>query len=61
MNDSRLQNYTPGWKYNHWEQKGVPLRIEVGPRDVAAGQCRIVRRDDGKYNDADESRTQLCL
>ena len=26
-------NQSPGWKYNHWEQKGVPLRVEVGPRD----------------------------
>src|SRR5579875_3652871 len=31
------ENYTPGWKFNEWELKGVPLRIEVGPRDVAAG------------------------
>jgi prolyl-tRNA synthetase len=44
--DSR-QNYTPGWKFNHWEQKGVPVRIEVGPRDLAAQQCRLVRRDNG--------------
>ena len=42
------QNYTPGWKFNHWEQKGVPIRIEVGPRDHAAKQVRIVRRDDGR-------------
>ena len=38
-------NYTPGWKYNHWELKGVPLRCEFGPRDLAAGQCVLVRRD----------------
>lgn len=37
--DSR-ENYTAGWKYNHWEQKGVPLRIEIGPRDKAARQVR---------------------
>jgi len=36
--------YNPGWKYNHWEQKGVPIRIEVGPRDIKANQCRIVIR-----------------
>eukprot|EP00604_Paraphysomonas_vestita_P002376 CAMPEP_0174819574 /NCGR_PEP_ID=MMETSP1107-20130205/2893_1 /TAXON_ID=36770 /ORGANISM="Paraphysomonas vestita, Strain GFlagA" /LENGTH=425 /DNA_ID=CAMNT_0016033333 /DNA_START=729 /DNA_END=2006 /DNA_ORIENTATION=+ len=41
------QNYTPGWKFNHWEQKGVPIRLEVGARDVASNQCRIVRRDNG--------------
>lgn len=27
-------HYNPGWKYNHWELKGVPIRIEVGPKDV---------------------------
>jgi len=27
-------NYTPGWKFNHWEVKGVPLRIEIGPKDI---------------------------
>ena len=27
-------NYTPGWKYNYWEMKGVPLRIEIGPKDL---------------------------
>jgi len=26
--------YTPGWKYNHWELKGVPLRLELGPKDL---------------------------
>ena len=48
--DSR-QNYTPGWKFNHWEQKGVPIRIEVGPRDLANKQCRLVRRDNGDKSD----------
>jgi prolyl-tRNA synthetase len=37
---------TPGFKYNHWELRGVPLRLEVGPRDVAAGQAMVVRRLD---------------
>eukprot|EP01039_Chlorochromonas_danica_P005013 gene5013-5505_t len=45
------QNYTPGWKFNHWELKGVPLRIEVGPRDFASQQCRLVRRDNGEKQD----------
>jgi prolyl-tRNA synthetase len=36
---------TPGWKYAHWEVKGVPLRAEVGPRDVEAGRCVVTRRD----------------
>ncbi len=42
------EGYTPGWKFNEWEMKGVPLRIEVGPRDVASKQITIVRRDTGK-------------
>ena len=37
---------TPGFKYNHWELRGVPLRLEIGPRDVAAGQGVLVRRVD---------------
>ena len=44
-------NYNPGWKYNHWELKGVPLRIEVGPRDVEARQARCVRRDTNEKED----------
>ncbi|XP_033861011.3 bifunctional glutamate/proline--tRNA ligase-like isoform X1 [Acipenser ruthenus] len=40
-------NYSPGWKFNHWELKGVPLRVEVGPRDMKSGQFVAVRRDTG--------------
>jgi prolyl-tRNA synthetase len=36
---------TPGFKFNHWELKGVPVRIEIGPRDISAGQAVLVRRD----------------
>ena len=36
---------SPGWKFNEWEMKGVPVRIEVGPRDLAAGNVVIFRRD----------------
>ena len=36
---------TPGWKFSEYEMKGVPLRIEIGPRDIEAGQCVVVRRD----------------
>lgn len=39
---------TPGWKFAEYEMKGVPLRIEIGPRDVENGRCVIVRRDTGK-------------
>jgi prolyl-tRNA synthetase len=37
---------SPGFKYNHWELRGVPFRLEVGPRDVAAGQGMLVKRVD---------------
>jgi prolyl-tRNA synthetase len=36
---------SPGWKFAEYEMKGVPLRIEIGPRDIENGQCVIVRRD----------------
>jgi prolyl-tRNA synthetase len=36
---------TAGWKFNEWELRGVPLRIEVGPRDVREGKAMVVRRD----------------
>ena len=37
-----------GWKFAEYEMKGVPLRIEIGPRDLENGQCCIVRRDNGE-------------
>ena len=37
--------YSPGWKFNDWEQKGVPLRLEFGPKDAAAHQVTTSRRD----------------
>ena len=42
LDDSDKQ---PGWKFAQWEMKGVPLRIEVGPRDLEKNQCVLVRRD----------------
>ncbi|MEM0492546.1 MAG: proline--tRNA ligase [Candidatus Thermoplasmatota archaeon] len=39
---------TPGNKFYDWELKGVPLRVEIGPRDVDKGECVIVRRDTGE-------------
>ena len=40
--------YTPGWKFNEWEMRGVPLRLEIGPKDMAQGQVMLVRRDTGE-------------
>jgi len=39
------QEVTPGFKYNDWEMRGVPVRIEVGPKDVAKGSVALARRD----------------
>jgi prolyl-tRNA synthetase len=41
-------DHTPGWKFNEWELRGAPLRLEIGPRDVAAGQVVTARRAGGK-------------
>jgi len=40
--------YTPGWKYNHWELKGVPLRMEMGPKDYEKQQIVVVKRNTGE-------------
>jgi prolyl-tRNA synthetase len=64
MVDTREQ-YTPGWKFNDWELKGVPLRIEIGPRDVERNEVTLVRRDTFqkfKVNDVGTvEETKNCL
>ena len=42
------EEYTPGWKFNEWEMRGVPVRLELGPRDLKAGQAVLSRRDTGE-------------
>jgi len=42
------RDYSPGWKFNEWEMKGVPLRLEIGPKDIEKGQVVLVRRDTGE-------------
>ncbi len=44
--DDRIE-YSPGWKFNQWEMKGVPLRIEIGPRDLEKEQAVLVCRPSG--------------
>lgn len=41
-------NYNPGWKFNHWQLKGVPIRLEVGPKDVQNKEVRAVFRHSGE-------------
>ena len=39
---------SPGWKFSEQEMRGIPLRIEIGPKDIEAGKCVIARRDNGE-------------
>jgi len=41
-------NNSPGFKFNEWEMKGVPIRLEVGARDMSDEQVILVRRDNGE-------------
>ena len=43
-----LSEQSPGWKFAEYEMKGVPLRLEIGPRDIENGQCVLARRDNGE-------------
>src|SRR4051812_46645272 len=47
------EGYSPGWKFNDWELKGVPLRIEFGPKDAEKGVVTTSRRD---IDDKDAAR-----
>ncbi len=44
------EEYTPGWKFNEWELNGIPIRIELGPKDLEKEQVVLVTRHDGKKN-----------
>src|SRR3989338_6712100 len=53
--------HSPGYKFNEWELKGIPIRIEVGPKDLEKNQVVVVRRDNGtkeivKLKDLDEKK-----
>lgn len=51
--------WTPGYKFHDWEMKGVPLRIEVGPKDIAKGKMVLVRRDTQKKSDLEFSNPEI--
>ncbi|MDO5795056.1 MAG: His/Gly/Thr/Pro-type tRNA ligase C-terminal domain-containing protein, partial [Turicibacter sp.] len=40
-----LTDKTPGWKFSEYEMKGIPLRVEIGPKDIENNQAVLVRRD----------------
>ena len=47
------EEFTPGWKFSEWEMRGVPLRIEIGPREVKENRAVLVRRDIRKKESID--------
>jgi prolyl-tRNA synthetase len=51
------EGVTPGFKFNDWEMRGVPVRIEIGPRDVASGEAVLARRD----KSGPEAKTKASL
>lgn len=51
-------NYSPGWKFNHWELKGVPVRAELGFKDLEKKQVTLVRRDNAERLTAE--RSSVC-
>jgi prolyl-tRNA synthetase len=57
----KREEYTPGWKFNYWEMKGVPARIEIGPKDIKKKQVVLVRRDNGTKTVAKENALKKTL
>ncbi len=57
------RDMSPGWKFNEWEMKGVPVRIEIGPRDIENNQAVVVRRDnlEKTFVKLDQLNAQLPL
>ncbi len=56
------EGLSPGWKFNDWEMRGVPLRIEIGPRDVASQSVMVARRDvPGREGKVQISMTELAV
>ncbi len=51
-------NLTPGRKFNEWELRGIPLRLELGPRDIEANNFVLVRRDTGAKRSGDLSKAR---
>ncbi len=53
------RDHTAGWKFSEWEMRGVPIRIEIGPRDLANGTAVIVRRDKQKGSEGASSVVEM--
>ncbi len=50
------RDYSPGFKFNHWELRGVPVRIEIGPKDIEANVVTVVKRIDGTKSTVDMTK-----
>ncbi|KON32848.1 MAG: proline--tRNA ligase [miscellaneous Crenarchaeota group-6 archaeon AD8-1] len=55
------KEYTPGWKFHEWELKGVPIRIEIGPRDLQKNQITLARRDTLQKSDVKMEDTVAAI
>jgi prolyl-tRNA synthetase len=55
------EEHSPGWKFNEHELRGVPVRVELGPRDIEKGQAVLVRRDTGEKEFADRKELPVRL
>jgi prolyl-tRNA synthetase len=53
--------YRPGFKFNEWELKGVPLRLELGARDLASGTVTVARRDSGEKQQLPLARVSAAI
>ncbi|MEM5871241.1 MAG: proline--tRNA ligase [Candidatus Aenigmatarchaeota archaeon] len=53
--------YSPGWKFNDWELKGVPLRMEIGPKDLEKKQVILVRRDTNEKIEVKEKDVESAI
>ena len=60
--DINISDNSPGWKFAQYEMKGVPLRLEIGPKDIEQNQCVIVRRDNREktFVPLDELETRVA-
>ena len=54
-----LSDKRPGWKFSEAEMLGIPLRIEIGPKDIEKGKCVLVRRDNREKTEVDISEVSL--
>ncbi len=52
---------SPGWKFAEYEMKGVPVRIELGPRDIEAGKCVLVTRHNGEKTSVDLANVEVAV